>query len=101
MVDQEPINLRGAETTLRLQHQADRGRRGRLQTIQTVLNHVDSLMGQHIQLEPGLIAQPLRQTESIHAHVVGGAFGPGTATLEPINHDTELLQPIDQAIRPC
>ena len=100
MVGQEPINLRGAETTLRLQHQADRGRRGRLQTIQTVLNHVDSFMGQHIQLEPGLIAQPLRQTESIHAHVVGGAFGPGTATLEPINHDTKLLQPIEQAIRP-
>ena len=101
MVRQKPINLRGAETTLRLQNQADRGRRGRLQTSQTDLNHVDGFMGQHIQLEPGLIAQPLRQTESIHAHVVGGAFGPGTASLEPINHETKLLEPIDQAIRPC
>ena len=59
MVSQEPINLHGAETTLRLQHQTDRGRRGRLQTIQTVPNHVDGFMGRHIQLEPGLIAQPL------------------------------------------
>ena len=99
MVGQEPINLRGAETTLRLQHQADRGRRGRLQTSQTDLNHVDGFMGQHIKLEPGLIAQPLRQTESIHAHVVGGVFGPGTASLEPINHDTKLLKPINQPIR--
>ena len=99
MVGQEPINLCGAETTLRLQHQADCGRRGRLQTIQTVLNHVNGFMGQHIQLEPGLIAQPLRQTESIHAHVVGGAFGPGAATLEAINHNTKLLKPVDQTIR--
>ena len=100
MVSQEPINLRGAETTLRLQHQADRGRRGSLQTIQTVLNHVDGLMGQHIQLEPGLIAQPIRQTEAIHAPVVSGAFGPRSTTLEPINHDTKLLTTIEQPIRP-
>ena len=74
---QKPIDLRGAETTLRLQHQADCGRRRRLQTIQTVLNDVDGLMGQNIQLKPWLIAQPLRQTETVHAHVVSG-------TLEPV-----------------
>ena len=99
MVRQKPINLRGAKTTLRLQHQADRERRGRLQTIQTVLNHVDGFMGQHIQLEPGLIAQPLRQTKAIHAHVVSGAFGPGATPLEPIDHNTQLLKPINQPIR--
>ena len=60
MMRQKPIDLRGAETTLRLQHQADRGRRRRLQTIQTILNDVDGLMGQNIQLKPWLIAQPLR-----------------------------------------
>ena len=99
MMRQKPIDLRGAEATLRLQHQADRGRRRRLQTIQTVLNDMDGLMGQNIQLKPWLIAQPLRQTETVHAHVVGGAFGPGTTTLEPINHDTKLLKPINQPIR--
>ena len=99
MMRQKPIDLRGAETTLRLQHQADRGRRRRLQTIQTVLNDMDGLMGQNIQLKPWLIAQPLRQTETVHAHVVSGAFDPGTATLEPINHDTKLLKPINQPIR--
>ena len=60
MMCQKPIDLRGAETTLRLQHQADRGRRRRLQTIQTILNDMDRLMGQNIQLKPWLIAQPLR-----------------------------------------
>ena len=60
MMRQKPIHLRGTETTLRLQHQADRGGRRRLQTIQTVLNDVAGLMGQNIQLKPWLIAQPLR-----------------------------------------
>ena len=96
---QKPIDLRGAETTLRLQHQADRGRRRRLQTIQTILNDVDGLMGQNIQLQPWLIAQPLRQTETVHAHVVCGAFAPGTATLKPVNHNTKPLKPINQPIR--
>ena len=99
MMHQKPIDLRGAETTRRLQHQADRGGRQRLQAIQTVLNDMEGLMGQNIQLKPWLITKPLRQTETVHAHVVGGAFGPGTATLEPINHDTKLLKPINQPIR--
>ena len=60
MMRQKPINLRWTETTLRLQHQADRGRRRRFQTIQTILNDMDRLMGQNIQLKPWLIAQPLR-----------------------------------------
>ena len=99
MMRQKPIDLRGAETTLCLQHQADRGRRRRLQTIQTVLNDVDSLMGQNIQLKPWLVAQPLRQTETVHAHVVSGAFSPWTATLKPVNHHTKLLKPINQPSR--
>ena len=99
MMRQKPINLRGTETTLRLQHQADRGGRRRLQTIQTVLNDVDRLMGQHVQLQPWLITQPLRQTETIHTHVVGSTFGTGAATLEPIDHNTKLLKPINQPIR--
>ena len=99
MMCQKPIDLRGAETTLRLQHQADRGRRRRFQTIQTVLNDMDGLMGQNIQLKPWLIAQPLRQTETVHAHVVSGAFGPGATPLEPIDHNTQLLKPINQPIR--
>ena len=56
MVSQKPINLLSTEATLRLQHQADRGRRWRLQTTQTILNNVDGLMGQNIQLKPWLIA---------------------------------------------
>ncbi len=56
-------------------------------------------MGQNIQLKPWLIAQPLRQTETVHAHVVGGAFGPGTTTLKPVNYNTKLLKPINQPIR--
>ncbi len=99
MMRQKPIDLRGAETTLRLQHQADRGRRRRLQTIQTVLNDVDGLMGQNIQLKPWLIAQPLRQTETVHAHVVSGTLEPGAAPLEPIDHNTKLLKPVNQPIR--
>ena len=99
MVGQKLIDLRRAEATLRLQHQADRGGRWRLQTIQAVLNNMDGLMGQNIQLKPWLIAQPLRQAEAIHAHVVGGALDPGTATLEPINDDTKLLKPFNQPIR--
>ena len=101
MMCQKPIDLRGAETTLRLQHQADRGGRRRLQAIQTVLNDMDGLMGQNIQLKPWLIAQPLRSAKTIHAHVVGGAFNPGAATLEAINHNTKLLKPVDQTIRSC
>ena len=100
MVSPKPIDLRGTETTLRLQHQADRGGRRRLQTVQTVLNHMDGLMGQNIQLKPWLITQPLRQTETVHAHVVSSAFGPRATTLEPINHYTKLLKPINQPIRP-
>ena len=57
---------------------------------------MDGFMGQHIQLEPRLIAQPLRQTKAIHDHVVSGAFGPQPTTLEPINYDTKLLEPIEQ-----
>ena len=99
MMCQKPIYLRWTETTLRLQHQADRGRRRRFQTIQTILNDMDRLMGQNIQLKPWLIAQPLRQTETVHAHVVSGAYGPGAAPLEPIDHNTKLLKPINQPIR--
>ena len=62
------------------------------------MNDMDGLMGQDIQLKPWLIAKPLRQTETVHTHVVSGAFDPGTATLEPINHDTKLLKPINQPI---
>ena len=100
MVGKKLIDLSRAEATLRLQHQADRGRRRRLQTIQTVLNHMDGLMGQDIQLKPWLIPQSLRQTEAVHAHVVGSAFSPGAATLETIDHNTKLLKPINQTIRP-
>ena len=46
MMLQKPIHLRGTETTPRLQHQADLGGRRRLQTIQTVLNDMDGLIGQ-------------------------------------------------------
>ena len=99
MMCQKPIDLRWTETTLRLQHQADRGRRRRLQTIQTVLNHMDGLMGQNIQLKPWLVTQSLRQTEAVHTHVVGGTFGARATTLETINHNTKLLKPIDQTIR--
>ena len=99
MMRQKPIDLRGTEATLHLQHQADRGGRRRLQAIKTVLNDMDGLMGQHIKLKPWLIAQPLRQTETVHAHVVYGAFGSGTATLKPVNHDTKPLKPINQPIR--
>ena len=63
------------------------------------MNDVDRLMGQNIQLKPWLIAQPLRQTETVHAHVVSGVFGPGTAPLEPIDHNTKLLKPTNQPIR--
>ncbi len=62
---------------------------------------MDGFMGQHIQLEPRLIAQPLRQTKAINALVVSGAFGPRLTTLEPINHDTNPLHPIEQPICPC
>ena len=58
-------------------------------------------MGQNIQLKPWLVAQPLRQTEAIHAHVVSSSFGPGATTLEAINYDTKLLKPNDQPIRLC
>ena len=60
---------------------------------------MDGLMVQNIQLKPWLIAQPLRQTETVHAHVVSGAFGPGATQLEPIDHNTQLLKPINQPIR--
>ena len=56
MVGKKLIDLSRTEATLRLQHQADRGRRRRLQTIKTILNNVDGLMGQNIQLKPSLIA---------------------------------------------
>jgi len=99
MMCQKPIHLRWTETTLGLQHQADRGRRRRFQTIQTILNDMDRLMGQNIQLKSWLVAQPLRQTETVHTHVVSGAFGPGATPLEPIDHNTQLLKPINQPIR--
>ena len=99
MVGKKLVDLRRAKATLRLQHQTDRGRRRRRQTIQTILNHVDGLMGENIQLKPWLIAQPLRQTETVHAHAVSGAFGPGATPLEPIDHNTQLLKPINQPIR--
>ena len=66
MMCQKPIDLRGAETTLRLQHQADRGGRRRLQAIQTVLNDMDGLMGQNIQLKPWLIAAARGHTVEVH-----------------------------------
>lgn len=46
MVCKKPVDLRRAEATLRLQHQTDSGRRRRLQTIQTILSHVDGKMGE-------------------------------------------------------
>ena len=61
---------------------------------------MDGLMGQHVQLQPWLITQPLRQTETIHTHVVCSTFGTEAATLEPINDHTKLLKPIDQPISP-
>ena len=100
MVGQKLIDLRRAEATLRLQHQADRGRRRGIQTIQAVLNHMDGLMGQDVQLKLWLFAQPLRQTEAIHAHVVCSSLSSRATTLEAINDDTKLLKPIDQPIRP-
>ena len=59
MVGKKLVDLNTAETTLRLQHQADGGRRRGRQTIQTILNDVDGLMGENVQLKPWLIAQPL------------------------------------------
>ena len=100
MVGKKLVDLSGTKATLRLQHQADGGGRRRVQAIQTVLNHMDGLMGQNIQLKPWLIPQSPRQTEAVHAHVVGSAFSPGAATLETINHNTKLLKPINQTIRP-
>ena len=99
MMGKKLIDLSRAKATLRLQHQADGGRRRRVQTIQTVLNHMDGLMGQHIQLKPWLIAKPLGETESVDAHVVSSAFEPGTTTLKPINDNTKLLKPVDQTVR--
>jgi hypothetical protein len=100
MVGKKLVDLNTAETTLRLQHQADGGRGRRVQTSQTVLNHMDGLMGQYIQLKPWLIAQPLRQTQSVYAHVVSSSFGSGATTIKAINDNTKLLKPIDQTIRP-
>ena len=57
-------------------------------------------MGENVQLKPWLIAQPLRQTQSVHAHVVGGSFGSRAKTIEAINDNTKLPKPIDQTIRP-
>ena len=61
---------------------------------------MDGLMGQNIQLKPWLVPQSLRQAKAVHAHVVGSAFSPGATTLETINHNAELLKPINQTIRP-
>ena len=99
MVGKKPINLRGAEATLRLQHQADGGRRRRLQTSQTVLNDMDGLMGQNIQLQPWLIAQPLGEAEAVDAHVVGSSLTPRAAAIEPIDDNAKQLQPLHQPIR--
>ena len=33
------------------------------------------------------------------AHIESGAFGPGATPLEPIDHNTQLLKPINQPIR--
>ena len=60
---------------------------------------MDGLMGQHVQLKTWLIAQSLGQTESIHTHVVRGAFGPGATSLKPVNNNTKLLKPVDQTVR--
>ena len=59
---------------------------------------MDGLMGQNIQLKPWLVAQPSRQAQSVDAHVVGSPLRPGTTTLEPINDNTKLLEPIDQTV---
>ena len=61
---------------------------------------MDGLMGENIQLKPWLIAQPLRQTQSVYAHVVSSSFGSGATTIKAINDNTKLLKPIDQTIRP-
>ncbi len=99
MVSKKLVDLSTAEATLRLEHQTDGGGRGRLQAIQTILNHVDGLMGQDIQLKPWLGAQPLRQAQSVHTHVVSSSLSPGATTIEPINDNPKLLEPIDQTIR--
>ena len=57
-------------------------------------------MGENVLLKPWLIAQPLRQTQSVHAHVVSSSFGSGATTIKAINDNTKLLKPIDQMIRP-
>ena len=99
MVGKKPINLRGAEATLRLQHQADGGRRRRLQTSQTVLNDMGGLMGQNIQLQPWLIAQPLGEAEAVDAHVVGSSLTPRAAAIEPIDDNAKAFKPLNQTIR--
>ena len=100
MLGKKLIDLSRTEATLRLQHQTDRGRRRGRQTIQKILNDVDGLMGENVQLKPWLIAQPLRQTQSVYAHVVSSSFGSGATTIKAINDNTKLLKPIDQTIRP-
>ena len=93
------VDLSRAEATLQLQHQTDGGRGRRLQTSQAVLNNVDGLMGQNVQLKPWLCFQPLRQTQSVHTHVVGSPLCPRTTTIKAINHYTKPLDPIDQTVR--
>ena len=95
MVSKELIDLNATETTLRLQHQTDRGRGRRVQTIQTVLNHMDGFMGQHIQLQAWIIAQTLGETESVDAHVVSSALKPRTAAIKTIDRHTKALKPFN------
>ena len=85
MVSQKPINLGGTEATLRLHHQADRGRRRRLQTI---------------QLKPWLIAKPLRQTETVHAHVVSGALRPRGRNAQGDQSQQQAAE-ADRSTDPC
>ena len=99
MVGKKLVDLSRAKATLRLQHQADGGGRRRVQTIQTVLHHMDGLMGQHIQLKPWLIAKPLGETESVDAHVVSSAFKPRPAAIKPIDRHAKAFKPLNQTIR--
>ena len=99
MVGKKLVDLSRAKATLRLQHQADGGGRRRVQAIKTILHHMNGLMGQHIQLQPWLIAKPLGETESIDAHVVSSSLKPRTAAIKAINDNTKLLKPVDQTVR--
>ena len=77
MMSKKLVDLSRAEATLRLQHQTDGGRGRRVQTVQTVLNHMDGLVSQYIQLKPWLIAQPLGHAQSTTPMLYGARSAQG------------------------